>query len=332
MSIPTTNYEISTGQDLNLIFAPLVGTAGSDSGFEYYDTTSLTYKDLSTLFLPYTNDPVSATNYVSDLAPHNGKDLNIIFQNISIPPTPPYTVTVISGTWSPVIVGNLYTLTFNVGSFTINFSQNLAISISVIGGGGGGGGGSETKPVSGGGGGSGGLGTLSMSSGTITTYNIAVGAGGAPGGGNIQGGPGGTSSFGTTLISSTGGGGGNGNYFGGGGGPEGVSSGTGVINYSGGKGGDSYPNAATGNGTSAVSPIIIGGYSVGGGGGGGSNGLGGQAALNGVGGAYGGNTVLPGQTATSYGSGAGGGSYYSSSPQAGGTGAPGVIVITFTYP
>jgi hypothetical protein len=88
MSIPTTNYEISTGQDLNLIFAPLVGTAGSDSGFEYYDTTSLTYKDLSTLFLPYTNDPVSATNYVSDLAPHNGKDLNIIFQGIAYPVWP----------------------------------------------------------------------------------------------------------------------------------------------------------------------------------------------------------------------------------------------------
>ena len=80
--IQNTNYEISTGQDLSLIFRPLLGTAGSDTGFEYYDLTTSSYKDISQLFELYLSGSIPATTYISDLSPFNGKDLNLIFQGI----------------------------------------------------------------------------------------------------------------------------------------------------------------------------------------------------------------------------------------------------------
>ena len=79
MSIQNTNYEISTGQDLNQIFAPLVGIAGPDTGLEYYDISTSTYKDLSQLFLPYASGTIPATNFFSN----TGEDLKSIFQAIS---------------------------------------------------------------------------------------------------------------------------------------------------------------------------------------------------------------------------------------------------------
>ena len=84
MSTQNTNYKISTGQDLNLIFAPLDGTAGPNTGFKYYDILTLTYKDINQLFEPYSGgDTANTTNYISYLSPHNGKDLNIIFNPIA---------------------------------------------------------------------------------------------------------------------------------------------------------------------------------------------------------------------------------------------------------
>ena len=350
MSTQLTKYEAPGGQDLSLIFAPRgIVPPASVTGFEYYDTTSLSYEDLSNLFLPYINGTIPATNYVSDLVAYGGIDLNLIFQSISIPPLAPYTVTVISGSWTQTTGSPNYVLTFNPGtalyspgSFTINFSQNITINVLVVGGGGGGGGGSENASVSGGGGGSGGIGKIISFSTGISSYTITVGDKGANGGGNNSGLSGGSSSFNGTTITSTGGIGGAGNFFGGGGGPEGTSSGTGpgFTSYPGGKGGNGYPTGASGivgNGVSASPiPVPFGSYSysIGGGGGGGNNlSKGGTTALNGTGGLYGANTVAPGQNAsvTSYGSGAGGGAYVSGNPQAGGIGAPGVIVITFTY-
>jgi hypothetical protein len=80
MSTQLTNYEILTGQDLNQIFAPLLGAPGLDTGFEYYDTTTNTYKDLSNLFLPYYDGTIPSTNFFSKIT---GKDLNLVFQGIS---------------------------------------------------------------------------------------------------------------------------------------------------------------------------------------------------------------------------------------------------------
>jgi hypothetical protein len=72
MSTQLTNYEILTGQDLNQIFAPLLlGAPGSDTGFEYYDTTTNTYKDLSNLFLPYSGGTIPSCfsrHFASSLA------------------------------------------------------------------------------------------------------------------------------------------------------------------------------------------------------------------------------------------------------------------------
>ena len=87
MSTQNTKYEISTGQDLSSIFAPRLITDPSNAvtGFEYFDTTSSSYQDLSNLFLPYSTGVISATNYVSNLLPYGGKDLNIIFQQNIVP-------------------------------------------------------------------------------------------------------------------------------------------------------------------------------------------------------------------------------------------------------
>lgn len=81
-SIQNTNYEIDTGEDLSLIFTPLLGTAGPNTGFEYYDLTTSSYKDICQLFSPYSSGTIPATNYISDLLPHSGKDLNLVFQGI----------------------------------------------------------------------------------------------------------------------------------------------------------------------------------------------------------------------------------------------------------
>ena len=84
MSTQNTKYEISTGQDLSSIFAPRLITDPSNAvtGFEYFDTTSSSYQDLSNLFLPYSTGVISATNYVSNLLPYGGKDLNIILNQL----------------------------------------------------------------------------------------------------------------------------------------------------------------------------------------------------------------------------------------------------------
>jgi len=342
MTTPKTNYIAPSGKDLGEIFKvrQVTDPSSAITGCEYFDTSTSTYKDLSGLFLPYVSATSFSTQSSTQIFSQTGQDLNVVFQ---YNPNSPYDVISTSGTFTQVSGSPNYVLEFKTtsltdGSFKINFFANLSINVLVVGGGGGGGGGVNKTSASGGGGGSGGIGTLIAFSSVVSSYDITVGAGGGAGGGNISGSNGHNSSFGT-LITSTGGSGGAGYFAGSGGGQEGSSSGTGITNYHGGKGGKGFLNWISGeNGTSAESiplPGPFGSYSVGGGGGGGGDGSGsgGTAALNGTLGLHSANMVPDGQNAsiTSYGSGAGGGKYISSTSN-GGIGAPGVVVIQFTYP
>ena len=294
----------------------------------------------------------ASTSAVSNV---NGGSGSSGFAVVFIPCTyyknPIYSVLSISGStnYTGGSIGlNTYKIIFNPGTFTITFGPDLNLNMLVIGGGGGGASGSNSgySPAGGGGGGAGGIGTISNTVLSGTSYTIQVGNGGAKGIQLNNGSPGGTSSFGS-LITSTGGGGGNSFLFGSpslNGGTNGTSSGTGVTNYTGGNGGNGYlaiPLTAGTNGVSASGmpvsiPITGPSYNVGGGGGGGGNTYGGKAGNNGIGGTYNNNaSVTTGQSASasSYGSGAGGGSYTISQTNNydGGIGAPGVVIITFTY-
>ena len=55
MATPTTNFFTTTGQDLGQIFKVRVVTDPSNSitGYEYYDNSTSSYKDLNSLFFPY---------------------------------------------------------------------------------------------------------------------------------------------------------------------------------------------------------------------------------------------------------------------------------------
>ena len=312
------NYKVNNGsQNLTNIFQS-IGSTTPVSDTRYKSSGS----DLSTIFAGFVNGTHALpTSYiVNDFGGiiGNNKDLSDIFQH---DPIIPYAISG-STNYTTSILGTTYTLTFNPGSFTINFFVNLSINVLVVGGGGGGGGGSNTAAVSGGGGGSGGIGTDTILT-SIASYAIEVGANGTAGNGNQPGGNGGNSSFGTTFIS-TGGGGGNANF---GGGSQ--AAGTSTVNsIFGGNGGNGFNVSAGTSGQPATSG------SYGGGGGGGNNASkGGKSGLNGLGGTYGAYTSIIGEPAISYGSGGGGGanSFSSGVPIAGGIGGKGVVIITFTY-
>lgn len=208
---------------------------------------------------------------------------------------------------------------YSTNTFTANGTVTVigsgSVIVNLIAGGGGGGQGDTLTGgdnYGGGGGGSGGYYQNYALTLTAGTYNITIGAGGAPGaGGPIGGGApwrgnfggtGGTTSF-ASFLSATGGSGGyggdglnqgGGGYGGGGGSPNGSSGG--------GRGGDSSFVAGVG----ANSPF----------------GTGGAANYNSGG--------LPG---TGYGSGgSGGNASYSTSINNGGAGAPGFVSITYIPP
>ena len=305
-----TNYKISSGLDLNLIFNPL----GSGPQINYD-----------------TGFNVNNVNYTNT-------DLRLIFAAYV-----PFTTT---GTSSYIYSGGYYTITFT-GNGTINFTSLISNTAGILvvggGGGGGGGGGFSGQPGNNGGagGGGGGIGYLTTSV-NINSYTINVGSGGFGGSGHNSGGPGTPSSFVegvTNYLTATGGGAGMGIGNGITGGAGGTATGlAGFITYNGGNGGNTSSSGNNGNPTSPLMPINVYGtnYSFSGGGAGGVNTaplLGGGAGFSGSGGIALASTTVNGITGVSYGSGGGGASGNSVTiNSSGGVGAEGVVIIKFQYP
>lgn len=213
-------------------------------------------------------------------------------------------------------------------SGTLTFLGGSAVSCRVLVVGGGGGGGAR-RP--GGGGGGGGVNDTTQSIGA--TQTITVGAGGAPGVGNVEasrnGITGGTSSIGTLVFAGGGGGGAGGASSGsspgvagasplgaGGGGGGGQTTGT----TSGGAGQGGSGNGGTGNGHLTSTNRA-------GGGGGGAGGTG-SAATTGAGG-NGGPGITSDISGTTQTYGGGGGGAGASSHGAGGAGGGGAGALTF---
>lgn len=283
MTTPKTNLLVN-GKDLYEIFYPLPsgGTAQTTpTGLTYNDGSGP--KDLITLFASYVSGTTAAvsTNYTSSA--YSNKDLNQIFQNISVPPTL-YTITNMdSNTTKATEYVNTYNgvsytgvvfeaTTLNLISYaTITFNRRITNATVIIVGGGGGGGGNF-----GGGGGGGGITKLtSITFNSLSANNIRIGNGGFAG---ILGGGGGSGGDSSIYISndlseytSSGGNGGNGNggnggnggnisvigslstTTGGGGGGGGSSGLTGKQGGIGGKNPSNTNNGANGQNTQYVS-------------------------------------------------------------------------------
>lgn len=182
MSTQNTGF-ISNNQDLSEIFYPLTGSAATtNTGYQYYDTTTLSYKDLINLFEPYSSgNQANPTHYIS--IPNNNSDLNLIFQNISFPPVPLFTTT-----GNPTITyptSTEYIVQFTdttVIDYSITFNKvPTNFSYIVVGGGGSGGSGSDpggTVGIAGGGGGGGQVLTSTFSPSINTPYTVTVGIAG----------------------------------------------------------------------------------------------------------------------------------------------------------
>ena len=321
MSNPTTNYKISTGQDLSGIFQPIsLGTA--------YPTTT-GYKissgaDLNTIFAAYTTGAqANATGYKIS----TGADLNEIFAKYN---PLPYTIT--GGSYTKTSDGTYnYILTFKSNSAIVFTSNVGTINYTVVGGGAGGMYGNYTVGFAQAGGTGGGGGQVIRGNSTFSTgtsYTIKVGTGGDRGiynnivaqvipptngdssiistitanGGIIKnGGFGGSAGTGTSNgnpgsngISGTYGYGGDG---GGGGGGSSATSGTGIA----GGGGAGFSTGGTG-GVGGINPNTRGssgqdGSNNSGGGGGGGGGAGktfiaGTGTANSSGGAGGSGVII----------------------------------------
>ena len=167
-----TNF-LSNGVDLYNLFVPLsTHQPGSTTSFNYYDTSSASYKDLNTLFAPQT--PPSTINYITTNFFSGTYDLGQIFQNVYV----------VTGTYTTTSNPSYNTiLTFSPGSATITFYFIGTIYCTATGAGGKGGNGSnnETFILTGFGGGGGGGGGTSIT--TITTsinqmFNINVSSSG----------------------------------------------------------------------------------------------------------------------------------------------------------
>jgi hypothetical protein len=212
--------------------------------------------------------------------------------------------------------GTLDTIT-TVGSSTYTGTSTSGFGYAVVVGGGGGGGGNSSDNYGAGGG----SGAIAEKLVTLTgSMAVVIGAGGTAGtSGGGTGGSGGSSTFAGMTAGGGVGGAGNSSARGAGGTASG-----GTYNTSGAGGG------TNGNGTSVASTYqFVKSGSTGSGG----NGSGGfdlnsrSGAGSGIGtggnGGYNGN----GASATGYGAGGGGGSGSAYTPQAGGTGAPGVLYV-----
>jgi len=295
-NIEKSNFNVvNNSQDLSTIFFPL--SLGGfqvpiDTGFKYYDTNSLTYKDISNLYAGHIQGSPYAiqTNFQS--VNYASQDLNQIFQNINYIPVP-YTVISSSNCflnfyfgiynsveYYGVVINQIGPINIPAGSLGVNGAITLRflsdisnVNMIIIGGGGGGGGGNSD--IGGGGGGGGGVTYITNTSIKVSTNaTIQIGCAGAGrnpgyqgGGGNDSGAGGNTSSITYTDISS--------NIIGyvSTGGGAGLGSGT-ASGFAGGVGG----GTTTGGGNS-----IFGGGGGGGGGGGTSSG-GGSVCVGGAGG------------------------------------------------
>ena len=253
---------------------------------------------------------------------------------------------IITGNYTPSYDGTTITLLFDTpGTNTVQLTcSNInPQTITCIGGGGGGGGGSNSQsgnPTESAGGGGGG-GGVSIITGSLLTVgdinNITVGSKGSPGSGNNSGTFGNTSSFSNINgnIIGNGGDSGKGHYEGCGGGVGGSGSITfiGGTVYNGGNGGDGYQLSPVVTATNGSNSSII-GFS--GGGGGGIKTNGGGAGNIGNGGIKGASSSSTGQSpiSSSYGSGGGGAGCPNDSGSfaTAGSGANGVVIITFQYP
>lgn len=296
MTTPTTNYTVS-GQDLSGIFLPIGSSAvGPLTNMTFYNSTTLSYVDLSTVFMPLSSNMrtlPSATNFnAPKTTGGTAVDLNAFFAANN-----PFTV---SFTVTPAAPYTPYTSFYNSGYYTVVFANYTGVSTQPIGrsavaasitftqsvknfqftliGGGGGGGGSAsgtsgTSGWSGGGGGSGGQSYQSSSTTTIsanTKYEIQVGGGGAGGTKSPTNGSSGDTStitVNSTMNSAAGGLGGKLAVGSGGAGTSGVN-GAG----SGGRGGTYNNSIASTPGTESTYTVTILGqpYYYGGGGSGGS--------------------------------------------------------------
>ena len=287
---------------------------------------------------------VALSNNISS-APSN--ILTVLIEPQPTPPTPPTpTIPYIfnnngtSAQCSENVTNNVYTLTItNGGNCYILFNVDLDIDIIVIGNGGNGANGISTPSVSGSGGGGGGIGVLNnfsvtqnnsyymyagisnntspsifiltpnVSSTTSSIYISSTAGGNAIAAGlnpTSQPGSGGTSS----IINNT----------------------TYILNSYNGGGGGYYTIIGTPVNGQDTNPT----YPYSGGGGAGSNpvqitSLGGGGGYNGNGGNNGSSNNSDGEDGFSFGSGGGGGGFSVLSPNAGGTGGNGAIIITFTY-
>jgi plastocyanin len=211
---------------------------------------------------------------------------------------------------------------FAQGSQSFTSSNTFTVpvgvtSITVECWGAGGGGGSRSINGAGGGGGGGAYASSVIAVVAGTPYTVTVGTGGSA---NSNGS---NSSFGALVIAAGGGGGTNNSTSAGSGGA--AASSTGTLKYSGGNGG-------TGSGTST--------YSGGGGGGAGSTGAGGNAtgqtagtgtSLNGGNGGSGVTVQNNGNAGNTYGGG-GSGALRTTSSRIGGSGANGLVVVSWTCP
>lgn len=196
-------------------------------------------------------------------------------------------------------------------------------------GGGGGGGGASSASIGGGGGGGGAysISILTLTPGTI--YTVTVGAG-AAGVSAANGGTGGDSWFSTTgTVLAKGGGGGLFNTAAGGGAGGASGSSVGTTKFSGGAGGTGQ-NLVSGSGGGGGGGA--GNAAVGGAGGNGGVGVGGTAGAGGsVGGGAGAVGVITGAgNAGNVPGGAGSGASTTATSRAGGAGAAGQVIVTWT--
>jgi hypothetical protein len=302
--------------DLSIMFAPIgLGPMyATPTGFIDPNTG----KDLREIFAVNTTDTIPED---TKLIAQNGIDLRYIFQGI------PIAVTIGgSGTYTQNITGNKYTYTFSAatGQNLISINKNIPeLHAIVVGGGGPGNAGTQT--YIGGGGAGGGFGYLILSYLRGTIYTITSAAKSSV--------TGQSSSFTTSGIGviSTGGSRGASTI------PQvrplsgtSTSNGPGTfVSFTGGRGGIiGNPSGENSSGSITVLGVT---YNFGGGGRAGTTNpnLGGNAGVNGIGGT-GITATKNGDSGTTPGSGGGGGGQ--SLLGTIGSGGPGLIIITFTYP
>ena len=225
-----------------------------------------------------------------------------------------------TGTYTSSVNGTLYKYTFTAGSNNIRFNRNIkSMNVIVVGSGGAGSGGSSGSKGSGGAGGAGGgFGVWVFAYTSNSLYNIVIGSSSV------------NSSF---LSDEIGVSASRGGVFT----KTGSSTGTITAAQTGGAGGSVSKDGNGGNGgnSSGTITVLDNNYNYGGGGKAGgtnTNGTGGNPGANGVGGTTI-NGTNHGESAITPGSGGGGGCEAgNTSTNWGGSGGPGLIIITFYYP